>query len=97
MWITGESAEDSAQESEATAESGAQGIRVESRTCQDFCGEKWWHIMDAVLAAAKACGMKVWLLDDTHYPTGFANGAIKNKYPELRPWRVTFEYVALHV
>ena len=95
LWITGESAENSAQEIEAIAESGAQGFCVESRTCQDFCGEKWWHIMDAVLAAAKARGMKVWLLDDKHYPTGFANGAIKNKYPELRPWRVKCEFVDL--
>lgn len=28
--------------------------------------------------------MRVWLFDDCHFPTGYANGAIKNKYPELR-------------
>lgn len=95
LWITGESTENLAQEIQAISESGAQGFCVESRTCADFCGEKWWHIMNSILAAAKARGMKVWLLDDKHYPTGFANGAIKEKYPELRPWRVKCEFVDL--
>ena len=93
LWITGESAENVVQEIAAIQQSGAQGFCVESRTCQDFCGEKWWAIMDAVLAEAKARGMQVWLLDDKHYPTGYANGAIRNKYAALRPWRVKCEFL----
>ena len=88
LWITGESAEGVKEQIEAIYNSGAHGFCVESRTCGDFCGEKWWAIMDAVLSEAKARNMQVWLLDDKHYPTGFANEAIKNKYPDLRPWRV---------
>lgn len=95
LWITGESTDGLAEEIDAIYESGARGFCVESRTCGDFCGEKWWTIMNAVLAEAKARGMQVWLLDDKHYPTGFANGAIEKKRPELRPWRIKCEFVDL--
>ena len=93
LWITGESTDNLAEEIDAIYASGARGFCVESRTCADFCGEAWWRIMDAVLSLAKERGMQVWLLDDKHYPTGYANDAIKNKYPELRPWRVKCEFV----
>ena len=93
LWITGESTDNLAEEIDAIYASGARGFCVESRTCADFCGEAWWHIMAAVLSLAKERGMQVWLLDDKHYPTGYANDAIKNKYPELQPWRVKCEFV----
>ena len=95
LWITSESVENLVEEISAVYESGAKGFCVESRTCNDFCGKKWWNIMDTVLAEAKKHNMQVWLLDDKHYPTGYANEAIKNKYPELRPWRVKCEIVDL--
>ena len=31
---------------------------------------------------AKKRGMRVWVLDDAHFPTGFANGWIRDRYPE---------------
>ncbi len=34
--------------------------------------------MDVILDEAKKLGMKVWILDDSHFPTGFANGALKD-------------------
>ena len=48
---------------------------VESRPHPDFCGPKWWQDMDVILDEAKKYGMQVWILDDSHFPTGFANGA----------------------
>ena len=95
LWITGENTNNLAEEIDAIYESGARGFIVESRTCRGFCGETWWHIMDAVLSLAKERGMRVWLLDDKHFPTGYANEAIKNKYPALRPWRVKCEFADL--
>lgn len=53
-------------------------VCVESRPHPDFAGEKWWNDMDVILDEAKKLGMKVWILDDSHFPTGFANGAVKN-------------------
>lgn len=27
--------------------------------------------------------MEMWILDDSHFPTGFADGAVKREHPEL--------------
>ncbi|MBQ9210717.1 MAG: hypothetical protein IJ153_03370 [Clostridia bacterium] len=54
-------------------------VCVESRPHPDFCGPKWWQDMDVILDEARKRGMKVWVLDDSHFPTGFANGALKDK------------------
>ncbi|MDR0375556.1 MAG: hypothetical protein LBH85_07510, partial [Treponema sp.] len=32
----------------------------------------------AILDEAKKLGMKVWILDDAHFPTGYANGAVES-------------------
>ena len=58
-------------------------VCVESRPHPDFCGEQWWHDMDIILEEAKRYGMKVWILDDSHFPTGYANGAMKDQPLEL--------------
>ena len=54
-------------------------ICVESRPHPDFCGPKWWHDMDIILDEARRREMKVWILDDSHFPTGYANGAMGDK------------------
>ncbi|MDD5698527.1 MAG: hypothetical protein PHH77_07905 [Victivallaceae bacterium] len=66
--------------------SGAKAFCVESRPHPDFCGLTWWRDMDAILSEARKRDMKVWIFDDNHFPTGNANGAIKEKFPELRKW-----------
>ena len=53
-------------------------VCVESRPHPDYVGDKWWTDMDVILDEAKKLGMKVWILDDSHFPTGFANGAVKS-------------------
>ena len=64
-------------------ESGCRALCVESRPHPDFCGEGWWRDMDVVLDECARRGMKVWILDDKRFPTGFANGLIESKYPDL--------------
>ena len=56
---------------------GCRAVCVESRPHPDFCGPKWWADMDVILDEARRRGMQVWILDDSHFPTGFANGAVK--------------------
>ena len=56
---------------------------VESRPHPDFAGEGWWRDMDIILDEAERRGMKVWILDDSHFPTGYANGAMKTADPSL--------------
>ncbi|MBQ7720691.1 MAG: hypothetical protein IJT56_08920, partial [Clostridia bacterium] len=56
---------------------------VESRPHPDFAGPKWWSDMDVILDEAKKMGMKVWILDDSHFPTGYANGKMADAPDEL--------------
>lgn len=65
-------------------EANCHAVCVESRPHPDFCGPKWWQDMDVILDEAKKRGMKVWILDDSHFPTGFANGAALKAPVELR-------------
>ena len=64
-------------------EANIGAVCVESRPHPDFCGDKWWQDMDAILDEARKRDMKVWILDDSHFPTGFANGAMENQPLEL--------------
>ncbi len=67
-------------------ESGCRAFCVESRPYEDFCGDSWWRDMGIILNEAKKRDMKVWILDDKHYPTGYANGLLEKKYPHLHRW-----------
>ena len=64
-------------------EANCGAVCVESRPHPDFVGDKWWADMDVILDEARKRNMKVWILDDSHFPTGFANGAVKNAPLEL--------------
>ena len=62
---------------------GMNAVCVESRTFEDFAGDTWWPLITAILEEAKRLEMRVWILDDTHYPTGYATGAV-DRNPEKR-------------
>lgn len=64
-------------------DAGIKAVCIESRPHPDFCGEKWWQDMDIIMDEARQRGMKIWILDDSHFPTGFANGKIVSDHPEL--------------
>ncbi len=74
-------------------DSGARAVCVESRPHHGFCRQAWWDDMDVILAEAKKLGMKVWILDDQHFPTGYANGLVREKYPHLRKWHLIEQHV----
>ena len=63
---------------------GHKALCVESRPHRDFCGDTWWQDMGLILRECQKRSMQVWLLDDKAFPTGYANGAIEEKYPHLR-------------
>lgn len=65
-------------------EANCHAVCVESRPHPDFCGPKWWADMDVILDEARKRGMKVWILDDSHFPTGYCNGAAMKAPDELR-------------
>ncbi len=84
LWMRGESEEIIREEMEKISECGIGAVCVEARPHDEFCKDGWWHDMDIIIEEAKKRQMKVWILDDKHFPTGYANGLIVEKYPERK-------------
>ena len=78
FWQHGEDEETLRHYMRVIHDSNIGAVCVESRPHPDFCGPKWWADMDAIIDEAKKLGMQVWILDDAHFPTGYANGALKD-------------------
>lgn len=89
FWQHGETEEVLRKYMKVIHEANIGAVCVESRPHPDFCGEQWWHDMDIILEEAKKYGMTVWILDDSHFPTGFANGAMKEQPLELYRQSIT--------
>lgn len=83
FWQHGESEDVLREYMEMIHRSNIGAVCIESRPHPDFCGEGWWHDMDIILDEARKYDMKVWILDDSHFPTGYANGAMKDQPDEL--------------
>lgn len=84
LWPDEDHPENIPDEIDAIFRSGCGGLCLEARPFEKFGQEEWWHTVKTVLDEAKKRDMKVWILDDKHFPTGYANGCIEKKYPELR-------------
>lgn len=74
-------------------DSGIRSVCLESRTHEGFCGENWWSDMRLIMEECRKKDMKVWILDDKTYPSGYANGIFKDKYKDLRFWGIAQCYV----
>ncbi len=72
-------------------ESNIGAVCVEARPHPDFAGEQWWHDLDIIIEEARNRNMKVWILDDAHFPTGYANGLLKKKPDSLRKQYVMYK------
>lgn len=83
FWLHGETEEVLRKYMKIINESNIGAVCVESRPHPDYCGPKLWEDMDVILDEARKRNMKVWILDDSHFPTGNANGAIKSKPDEF--------------
>lgn len=84
FWQHGENEETLRTYMKVIDESNVKAVCVESRPHPDYCGPKWWEDMDIILDEARKRSMKVWILDDSHFPTGYANGALRNQPNELQ-------------
>ena len=91
LWMREESKEEIVEEIDAIYNDGCREFCCESRPYEHFCGAGWWDDFAFILEYAKKKGMRVWLLDDKHFPTGYANGYI-HAHPELRPKTLRYEY-----
>ncbi|MFV0395617.1 MAG: hypothetical protein ACK5LC_14730 [Coprobacillaceae bacterium] len=84
FWQHGESNEKILEYIEKIQKGGIQNLCIESRPHPEFLQDGWWKTMDFIIAEAKKRDMKIWILDDAKFPTGFANGQVpenlKKKY-----------------
>ncbi|AGF57028.1 hypothetical protein B0P06_004685 [Clostridium saccharoperbutylacetonicum] len=82
FWLHGESEEVLVNYMQKIHDSNIKAVCIESRPHPDFMGKRWWNDLDIIIREAKRLNMKIWILDDAHFPTGYANGLVKKKYPE---------------
>ncbi len=86
MWLHEGGREGLSERIQRIRDSGCRAFCVESRPHEGFGKQEWWDDMEVILEEARKRDMKVWVLDDKHFPTGYANGILKEKYPERRQW-----------
>lgn len=84
FWQHGESSEVISAYMDKIYESGMKAVCIEARPHPDFVGDGWWKNLALIIDKAHEHDMKVWILDDSHFPTGYANGKIKSDYPEYK-------------
>ena len=77
LWMKGEDTLTIREEVDKIEECGIKEICLESRPYPDFCGPRWWETMDFLVPEAEKRGMKLWILDDRKFPTGYANGGFE--------------------
>ena len=94
FWQHGEDEETLRHYMKVIDEANCHAVCVESRPHPDFCGEGWWHDMDIIIDEAQKRDMKVWILDDYHYPTGYCNGAVKTAPNRLRRGSICYKHIA---
>lgn len=82
FWQHGEPHDVLVEEMRQMHAAGIRAFILESRPHPDFAGPRWWADLDVIVAEARRLGMQVWIFDDRQYPTGFANGAIRDAHPE---------------
>ncbi len=95
FWQHGEDEKTLRKYMEVIQQANCNAVCVESRPHPDFCGPKWWRDMDVILDEARKRDMKVWILDDSHFPTGYANGSIKGTANEFRRQSIYTKCIAV--
>ncbi|MBE6546686.1 MAG: hypothetical protein E7668_04515 [Ruminococcaceae bacterium] len=79
LWLHGEPKERVREEILAIKNSGLTQFCAESRPYEKFCCDEWWDDFGFILQTARELDMRVWLLDDRHFPTSYANGYLEDE------------------
>ena len=88
LWLHGEPQERLREEILAIKNIGVREFCAESRPYEEFCQEQWWEDFAFILKTAQELDMKVWLLDDKKFPSGYAIGCLED--PEKAHLRKKF-------
>ena len=93
FWLHGESEDVLKEEIEAIYNSGIRAVCLESRTHEEFGEDKWFSDVRFILNECKKRDMFVWILDDKHFPSGYAAGALEKENLDMRAWGITEVHV----
>ncbi len=94
LWLHGEDDALIVNEIQRIYDSGIRSVCLESRTHEDFGNEGWWSDVRLIMEECRKKNMRVWILDDKHFPSGFANDAFrKEENKHLRPWGITEQHI----
>ena len=74
LWLHNEDDELIVKEIHRIRDCGIKAVCIESRTHEEFCREDWWSDVRLILDTCKKLDMGLWILDDKHFPSGYANG-----------------------
>ncbi|MGN1019211.1 MAG: hypothetical protein ACI4O7_02455, partial [Aristaeellaceae bacterium] len=77
LWLHGEDEDTLRRGIRAIAESGCGSLCAESRTHPDFLGPTWWREIGVITDECRRLGLTYYLLDDAHFPSGYAGGAAR--------------------
>ena len=83
LWLHGEDEATLRDMLQKIHASSIGAVCLESRPHPDYVGDQWWHDMDIIIDECLKLGLKIWILDDSHFPTGFANGRMLNESNDL--------------
>ena len=84
LWIRGESRETYRKMINVIHSANIKAFCVEARPHDKFCEKEWFDDLNAIIEEAKKLDMRVWILDDKKFPTGYANGEVLNAPLSLR-------------
>lgn len=93
LWLHNEDDAYIVAEIERIYECGIRSVCLESRTHEEFCRGDWWSDVSLIFDECRKRNMQVWILDDKHFPTGYANGIFEEKYKELRSFDITETHI----
>lgn len=93
LWVHGEDESVYRRMIQAIDEANIKAFCVESRPHNDFLLEKWWADLDIIIDEAKKRNMQFYILDDKHFPTGYANGAVENASTRLRRQSIFYKSI----
>ena len=93
FWQHGESKEVLSAEIRAMHDAGMAAFILEPRPYPGFLSESWFDIVAFALKEAAKYSMKVYVFDDSHFPSGYANGIIAEKYPQYLRRMLRMDYL----
>ncbi|MDR1469664.1 MAG: hypothetical protein LBT00_10255 [Spirochaetaceae bacterium] len=88
LWVHGETHDVYKKMIKVIYDANIRAFCVESRPHKEFGKQQWWEDLEVILTEAEKYKMQVWILDDKHFPTGYANGGVEKAPPELRRWHL---------